>query len=292
MVILTKKLPEWKITQIDDTAHRMMNAKTIAIVDIKGMPASQFHDLRSKLRSKMDIFVRKKTVIKFALEKAKTHHKDIEKIQETLGEMPALILSNLNPFQISKLFADNKAQTFAKAGDIAPEDIIVDEGPTPFTPGPMISELSAVGLKVKVEAGKIVVMAKSTIVKVGEKIKPQVADILVKLGIQPMQIGLAMKCAWENNFVFGEEVLRFDTQQYLHNLSAAASGAFRLSIGLPYPTKDNIAIIVSKLYNEAKALALERNIMADAVVPQLLAKATAQAGALDKYAAAHKPAAA
>jgi large subunit ribosomal protein L10 len=283
MAIYTKKIPEWKLKQIAETVNDIMRAHTVAIVDIKGMPGKQFHRLRSKLRKDMSIFVRKKVIIEKALENVKDKRKDIQMLNDHLGAMPALLLSEKSPFQLSKLLMDNKAATFAKAGDIAPENIEVDEGPTPFAPGPMISELAGVGLKVKVDAGKIVVMKKSTIAKAGEPISQKVADILVKLGVQPMSIGLALAGAWENNFIFKHDVLQFDPQLYLNNLTAAASQAFRLTIGLPYPTKDNISVIVAKLYNEAKAVALERNIMADAVLPQIMAKATAQAKELSSY---------
>jgi large subunit ribosomal protein L10 len=283
MAIRAAKIPEWKLKQIDETSADILKAHTVAVVDIKGMPGKQFHKLRSKLRKDMSIKVMKKVVLERALEKVKEQRKDIQMLNDHLGAMPALILSQKSPFQLSKLLMDNKAPTFARAGDIAPENIEVDEGPTPFAPGPMIAELSGVGLKVKVDAGKIVVMKKSMIAKAGEPINQKVADILVKLGVQPMKIGLALAGAWENNFVFKQDVLQFDPQLYLDNLKAAASQAFRLTIGLPYPTKDNISVIVAKLFNEAKTLAMERNIFADAVMPQLMAKATAQASELNDY---------
>ncbi|MDD5181815.1 MAG: 50S ribosomal protein L10 [Candidatus Nanoarchaeia archaeon] len=288
MAIRTKKLPEWKSRQVEQLAHDMQNAATVAVVDIKGMPGKQFHNLRAKLRKDVDIKVIRKTIILHALDKLTTHKKNIEQLKEKLGSMPAVILSKEGPFQISKLFMENKAPTFAKAGDIAPRNIEIDEGPTPFTPGPMISELSGIGLKVKVDSGKIVVMQKSVVAKEGMPIKQEVADILVKLGIQPMEVGLDLNGAWENSFVFNADILHFDAKQYLANLSAAANMAFSLSVGLPYPTKENISILVSKAHNDAKALALGKEILADAVLPMLMAKAEAQAAGLNNYITEHK----
>ncbi|MCD6371583.1 MAG: 50S ribosomal protein L10 [Candidatus Aenigmarchaeota archaeon] len=283
MTILTKEIPKWKIEQINQLAEKLKGAPTIAIVNIKGMPAKEFHVLRDKLRGNVDIKVYKKTIIKFALDRVKNELRDIDKLKENLGEMPALIFSNLTPFKIAKLLAENKAPTFAKAGDIAPRDIVIEAGPTPFTPGPMVSELGKLGLKVKVEGGKIVIQQPTTIVKEGEEISAPVAELLMKLGIQPMEIGLELESAWEDGFVYNKEILRFDVNEYLGRLSNAASRAFILSIGLAYPTKENISILISKAYNEAKVLALEKGIFVDALVPQLLAKAKAEAESLDVY---------
>ena len=288
MAILTKKIPEWKTKAIDDLADKMFKANTVAVVDIKGLPGKQFHNLRSKLRKEMNITVIRKTVIEHALDSISGKKQNIEQLKQKLGEMPAVILSEKSPFSLSKLFMENKAPAFAKAGDIAPEDISVDEGPTPFTPGPMISELSSIGLKVKVDAGKIVVMQKSTIANAGQPIKPEVAEILVKLGVQPMEVGLDLNGAWEKEFIFSKDVLRFDVAEYLGNLSMAVNQAFNISVELAYPTKENIAQLVSKVFRQAKALALERDIFADAIVPQLIAKAEAQASGLNSYVTEHK----
>lgn len=283
MTVLTKKLPEWKMRGIADIANRIKKAKTVGLVDIKGLPAPQFHEIRSKLRNKMDIMVVKKTIIKFAIEKSKAEKKGIEELEKHLGEMPALIFADIGPFQVSKLFLDNVAPAFAKPGQIAPRDIVIQEGPTPFAAGPMISELSAVGLKVKVDAGKIVVQQPSTVAKIGEPIKANVADLLVKLGIQPMEVGLELDSAWENNFVFGADVLKFDIKKYLANLQSAANSAFNLSLGMVYPTKENITILISKAHRDARALGVERGVPVPELMPLILAKISNQASALNDF---------
>ena len=289
MTVLTKEIPKWKKEKVSSLADKFKKAKTIAVVDIKGLPGKQIHQLRSKLREQLDISVVRKTLLKLAIKDVAGDLKNINELEEKLGEMPAIIFSNLDPFKISKLLSDNRAPAFAKAGDIAPKDIEIDEGPTPFAPGPMISELSKLGLKVKVEAGKIAVQKKSTLVKEGEEISADLANLLLQLGVQPMEVGLDLEGAWEENFVFGKEVLRFKVQEYMDNLSAAASRAFMLTIGLPYPTKENISLLVSKAYSEAKTLALEQDIFVDALVPQLLSKASAQASELGGYVEKAKP---
>jgi large subunit ribosomal protein L10 len=283
MAVLTRKLPEWKIKQIGELAEKMRKARTVGLVDIKGLPAPQFHQLRSKLRNKMDIMVIKKTVIKFALEKARADKKEIEKLEAKLGEMPAVILADLGPFQISKLFLENVAPAFAKPGQIAPSDIVIQEGPTPFAAGPMISELSGIGLKVKVDAGKIVIQQPFTVAKLGEPIKANVADLLVKLGIQPMEVGLELTGAWENGFIFEQNILKFDINEYLDKLKNAAASAFNLTIGLVYPTRDNITTLISKAHRDARALGIEKELPAKELMPFILAKISAQANALNAF---------
>jgi len=281
MTLLTKKIPEWKQKEINDIYNKLINYKTVGLVDIKGLPAQQFHELRKKLREKMEIIVVRKVILKYAFELAKSKMPNIEQLYSKIGEMPALILSNENPFKISKAFSENMAPTFAKPGQLAPEDIEIQEGPTPFTPGPMIAELQALGLKTKVEGGKLVVIKKTTITKKGMPISQGVADLLVKLDIKPMLVGFNFTGAWEDKFIYDKDVLKFNIKDYMDNLAIAASNAFMLSLGLPYPTKENINILISKAYKEAKILGLDKNIISKEILPELMYKAQAQASALN-----------
>ncbi len=288
MTILTKHLPEWKTKKIDEIASKMKDNKTIGIVNVKGLPAREFHSLRSKLRDKMHIEVVKKTVLLFAIEKVKSELKNINELEKFLSGMPALVLSNIDAFKLSKMFSENKAPAFAKPGQIAPEDIVIKAGPTPFAPGPMLSELKSKGLKVKIEAGKISIQEDAVVVRKGEPISADVADLLIKLSIKPMEIGLEFSGAWKGGYTFGKDVLSFNAEEYMASLKRAASDAFKLSIGLPYPTKDNISLLVSKAYNEAKALAREKGIFVEELAGELLSKAEAQAKELNNYVEEHK----
>ena len=289
MAILTSKLPEWKTKKVNELADAMKSSTTIALIDMKGLPAQEVHGLRSKLRDRMHIEVIKKSVLLFALEKIKQDINGIDKLSEKIGAMPALVLSSLNPFKMSMLFMSNKAPAAAKAGDIAPEDITISAGPTPFAPGPMLADLKSKGLKVKVEAGKIVVQEDSILVHKGKEINADVADLLVKLGIKPMEVGFELSGAFDGKEVFGKDVLLFDANAYMNDLAVAASDAFKLSIGLPYPTKDNISILVAKAYNEAKTIAKEKDIFVDVLAGEMLAKASAQAGELNTFVESKTP---
>ena len=289
MAILTSKLPDWKTKKVNELAEAMKSSKTVGLIDIKSLPAQEIHGLRSKLRDKMSIEVIKKSVLLFAIEKIKNEVQGIDTLSEKIGAMPALVLSSLDPFRMSMLFMSNKAAASAKAGDIAPEDITISAGPTPFAPGPMLADLKSKGLKVKVEAGKIVVQEDSVLVHKGKEISADVADLLVKLGIKPMEVGFELSGAFDGKDVFGKDVLLFDAKAFMNDLSTAASDAFKLSIGLPYPTKENISLLVGKAYNEAKTLAKERDIFVDVLAGELLAKASAQAGELNTFVESKTP---
>ena len=62
---------------------------------------------------------------------------------------------------------------------------MIHAGPTSFAPGPIISELAAVGIKTKVEGGKLAVIQDTVIVREGQVISQKVSETLKRLDIRP-----------------------------------------------------------------------------------------------------------
>ena len=69
-----------------------------------------------------------------------------------------------------------KSTAPAKPGDIAPEDIIVKEGETPFKPGPIVGELQKAGIPAAIEGGKIVIRKDKVLVEKGHSHRRGVED--------------------------------------------------------------------------------------------------------------------
>jgi large subunit ribosomal protein L10 len=95
-------------------------------------------------------------------------------------------------------------------------------------------------------------------------------------------VGLNLVAAWESGVVYGKDVLFVPPDHYLTEIMSAVSHAFNLSIYIRYFTKENIPFLLSKARQEAEALAQEAGIVSPSTVGSLLAKAHAQAKAIEK----------
>jgi large subunit ribosomal protein L10 len=187
--------------------------------------------------------------------------------------MPALLFTKENPFALCKRLQKNKSKAPAKAGQTAPNDIIVPAGPTPFQPGPIIGELAVIGIKSGVEDGKVAVKENSVVAKAGDVIKAEVASILTRLGIEPMEIGLDLVATYEKGEIFTKDVLSIDEQEYIDNLTKAATWSINLAIESAFPTKETTEMLIVKAFNDAKALAIEQNIISDLIAGDMIEKA-------------------
>ena len=267
---------EYKKEIVNDLVKLIKEYPIIGVVNMENLPAPQLQNMRAQLRGKFFLTMTKRRLIRLAFEETKSAKKGVEQLENFLGGMPALIFTKENPFKLSKTLQKNKSPAPAKSGQTAPRDIGVNKGPTPFAPGPIIGELALAGIKAGVEGGKVAIKEDTVIVRSGEKIKPKVAEILLRLGIQPMEVGLDLVAVYENGLIYGRDVLLIDEKEYLKRLSNAARWAFNLAVYSSYPTKQTIHVLLGKAHNDAKNLGVAQNILDSGIVDILLGKAEMQ----------------
>src|SRR3989338_4778984 len=217
----------------------------VGIVNMSTLPCASLQKMRKQLADKLVIFVAKKRLIKLALESVKKERKGIEKLEAHLGGIPGLIFTKESPFRIYKTIQKSKSKALAKAGQLAPFELVIPAGPTQFGPGPVIGELGQLGIKTAIEGGKITIKNDFVAAKKGAVITDKVAGLLAKFNIAPMEIGLNVVAIYENGDVFSSDVLGVDEQQYIDNITRASSWAFNLSVESCYVTKQNADLIIA-----------------------------------------------
>ena len=262
---------ERKKQQVKMLAEEMKKFSVIGIVDMFKLPARQLQDIRDKMKGKAIIKMAKKSVIKLALEKSGLH--EIKKIEELIQNQPALLMSNSNPFDLARIIESSKSSAPAKEGDIAPKDIVVKAGPTSLKPGPVIGELQRVKLPVSVEGDKLVVKSDTLLVKKGEQISKNIADVLAKLGVEPMEISLNVVGIWDNGIIYPKDILFVPLEKYKSDIADAYRNAFNLAYNTGYVTKDTLPLLIVKAYREAYSIALEAGIVTKETITILISKA-------------------
>lgn len=267
-----------KMAEVERLLETMKGYKVIGVVSVHKMPGKQLQDIKNSLKGKAVIRVAKKRLIKLAFEKSGIS--GIKNLENDLHGESAILLTNDNPFKIYKIIQKIKSPASAKAGDVAPKDIEIKAGPTDLAPGPAITALQKVGLKTKVDAGKIAVMTDKVICKAGETVTPDMVNVFAMLKLQPMEIGLSLTSILEESVVYGKDVLAVDDEEYMRRLSEAVTGMVNLSVFISYPTKETIEIMIQKAFREMKNIGVEANIMEKDVIEDVIAKAQREANAL------------
>lgn len=265
-----------KVKAVSQLSSEISKYQVIGVLNMFKLPANAMQKIRNDMGNAVSIKFAPKSIVLRALQNAGR-----DQLLQHIGAQPALLLTNENPFKLYRMLAARKTTTAAKAGDIAPSNIEVKAGPTDIPPGPAISTLSKVGLLAKVEGGKIAISRDKTVVKAGEAVSPDVAAALQLLKMEPMEIGLDLVAAWDSGLVFNKEVMNVDQSKVLADFAHAAQQAVNLSINVGWPTKQTMPLMIMKAFANSKAVGLEAKILDKGIIEDLLARASAQAKALE-----------
>lgn len=253
MSIRKGKVPDFKVKAVKDLAKKMKESKTILLASCKGLPSAQFHDLKKKMRGVAEIVFLKKNAISRAIDA--TEKGSLQVLKEQLKADFVLLLSSIDAFELAATLAESQIPTRAKGGDIAPEDIEIQPGPTDLVPGPAISELSGVGLKVAVKEGKLEVIKGAVVAKKGEPIKDNVASVLAKLGISPMKFGFIPLAAYDSGADKVYVDIRIDKPATLAALQEAIVKSQGFAVSIKYLTPETLKYFISIASMEEKAVA-------------------------------------
>ncbi|MBM3230160.1 50S ribosomal protein L10 [Candidatus Pacearchaeota archaeon] len=249
----TKDIPAYKVELVSALAKEIKQAKTVLLASTSKLPSSQFHAIKKKLRAHAAVRVARKSAVVRAIQAVSKA--GLQPLADHVQSDVALFFSQEDAFALSGLLSDNKSPTKAKAGDIAPIDIQVEPGPTDMVPGPAISELSGVGLKVAVEGGKLAIKQPHVIVKAGQVIKDNVASVMGKLNILPMSVGFEPLAAYDSVADKVYVGIKIDKKAFMEAFRTDIAKGRGFALGLNYISSDTITPLLHKAALHEKALA-------------------------------------
>ena len=271
---------EWKHGEVTKLTDLLTSNKIVGIVEIGGIPAPQMQKMRSNLHGKAIIRSAKNNLIFRALDDAEKQVKGISSLRESITGQTAIIATDMNPFKLFSQIKSTRTMAPAKGGETATHDIEVKEGETPFKPGPIVGELQKAGIPSAIQEGKVVIKEDKVIVLEGEKIPAGVAQMLTRLEIYPIEIGISLHAVFEDGNIFKPDVLDIDIDKMLGRMRIASSNALNLAMEAGWYTKLTIQPLILKAYNSALSLAFEQGIINKETVNSILSKAHARMLAL------------
>ncbi|MFW5946357.1 MAG: 50S ribosomal protein L10 [Candidatus Natronoplasma sp.] len=277
---MSEDVPSWKKEEVNELTDMLESSPVIGVVNIEGIPARQMQQMRAKLREVAKIRSSKNTFIKKAIDRAKGDRENLKDLEDFIEGQIALITTDLNPFKVFNRMEKTKTKAPASGGETAPEDVKVKEGETPFKPGPIVGDLQNVGIPASIKSGKVVINKTKTVVKEGETISPKLATMLRRLEINPITVGLDLRSVYEDGILYERDDLDIDPSEFLQDLKDSAASAFALSVGISYPTRENITTLVSKSSSDAMSLAFNADIINEETIVPILSQVSSNMMAL------------
>lgn len=303
-----KRAKEWKKKQVEGIKDLMSSSKTIGIAKIRGLGAKQLQQIRKEFRGKGRLRVSRNSLISISFGES-----GMKDMIDSIDDQMALILTDLDAFELYKVMEEGKIPAPIKAGAVAPYDIVIEDGPTSLKPGPIVGELQNLGIPAGIEGGKVVIKQRKVAVDAGERVSPALAEMLARLEIHPIKEGLDLCAVYdsEGEVLFTPDVLHIDLSKYFLDvkegvkaalslathikyvyptryvigdlLSEASIKSEALALNIAYPTSVTIKPLIHKAYSNARNLSINACIYESDTMGYLLAKACLQARSLEAY---------
>ena len=275
-----KHYPKKKRLMYQELQELPTKYNVIALSKMTKVRATQLMAIRKKFRNDIKIRIVKNKVAMRAFEKVQ-NVAGLDQLKNQLEGQCALMFTNISPFKLNLIFAQNKVFLAAKGGDVATKEIVVPAGNTGITPGPVLSEFKVANVPTKIDQGTIWVSKDTVVAKPGDVISMQLASLLSKLNVKPIEAGIAVNFAIAEGLLFKEQDLKIDLEEYKTELVKSFQEALALATEVGYVTPETIKPMLVKAQQQARSVAAEAGYVtpetADFVLPRANAKAQAVA---------------
>jgi len=250
--------------------------RLIGIVPLERIPDRLLQKTKNANKENVRLIIGRKTLLTKILESDERGKQLIENLNAT----SAILLSNANPFELYKKFKEGTIKLAAKPGQLAPSDIVVEEGETSLQPGQAVTELKSAGIDVRIDKGKVLIAKTKTLVGQGSAISLQVAKALHTLGVMPFVARIEPSVIRYESILYTRDILDIDTDRTKLDLAKHFSNAIELSMQAKMITRYTLPKLVGIAFNNAITLGTSINAYEKGIIERLIERAAAQANAL------------
>ena len=284
-----RKIPKWKVEEVQRLKELLRKYPVVAVASIEGIGSYQLYEMRRKLQDKAVLRVSKNTLMRIAIKEVASEKPGIEKLADYLHGQNIFIFTEMNPFELCRILEESKVSRPARPGDVAPEDIVIPAGNTGIPPGPIMSKFNQFKIPVRIEEGSIVVVKDTVVVRKGEKIPADLADLLNRLGLEPIKVWLQLKAAYVDGLVIPGDQLRINIDEYKEMIAQAHRDALLLAVGAALPIPEAMNLLLRKAHLEALSLCAAAALPFGEGVRAIIGRALAEANTLAAALAAKCP---
>jgi large subunit ribosomal protein LP0 len=262
----------------------------ILIVAADNVGSNHMQKIRRAMRGKAVLLMGKNTMIRKAI---RDH---LEKTPSLEGLLPhvrgniGLVFTNGDLADVRTKLTELKVQAAAKAGSIAPIDVVVPAGNTNMEPT-KTSFFQALSIPTKINRGTIEIINDIHLLAIGQKVSLSQAALLQMLGIKPFQYGLKVLTVYDSGAVYPAAVLDLTDDDILKKFFAGVNNVAALSLQIGYPTVVSVPHSIMNGYKNilAISIATDYTFPGSEKIKQLLSDPAAFAAAQAAAAAAVAP---
>ncbi len=267
---------------VENIKELISKYRTIGIISLERISTAHYKIIKRELERYGVVKVFKGSLFRRAAKEVGL--KSLEELEPYLTGTNSFVFTNLNAYELALLLDKLSVRKYAKPGDVATEDIYVPAGPTGIPPGPMLSVFGKLRVPTQVREGVIWIAKDTRVAKAGEQISPELASLLLKLDIKPIEVKLKLKCVWDEGLVLPAERLKINIDEFKEELLSGVSVAKELATEVALPLPEVLPEAIKRAFRRAAVLSAEAGFItkdnAEPVLREVVLKAVAVAAVL------------
>jgi len=209
------------------------------IVGVDNVGSKQMQQIRVSLRGHADLLMGKNTMIRKAIRGHINKNAALEKLLPHIVGNVGFVFTKEDLSEVKDKILENKVAAPAKAGAIAPIDVILPAQNTGLGPE-KTSFFQALSIPTKISRGTIEILNPVNLIKAGEKVGASEATLLNMLNISPFTYGLILLMVYDNGSVFEPLVLDITPADLRSKYLAGVRNVASLALAINYPCRASV----------------------------------------------------
>ena len=213
------------------------------------------HQIRVALRGKGVVLMGKNTMVRRALRSILVEFPHFERLLPYFKGNIGFVFTAGDLKEVRELITSNRVAAPARAGALAPADVVVPAGNTGMEPG-KTSFFQALNIPTKIARGTIEIVSDIKVVAAGNRVGPSEATLLNMLNISPFTYGMVVEQIFDNGNVFSPAVLDVSEDELVGRFLSGIKTIAAISLALKYPTIVSVSHTLVNAYKNLIAVAL------------------------------------
>jgi len=229
------------------------------IVGCDNVGSRQMQTIRTSLRGLAVVLCGKNTMMRKAIKGHLENNTALEKILPHIKGNVGFVFTKGDLAEVREKLTESKVRAPARAGAIAPLDVIIPAQNTGLGPE-KTSFFQALSIPTKISKGTIEIINDVPILKPGDKVGASEATLLNMLNISPFSYGLQIQQVYDSGSIFSPDILDIKPEDLRAKFQAGVANLAAVCLEIGYPTIASAPHSIANGFRNLLALAATTDV--------------------------------
>ncbi|CAF1045190.1 unnamed protein product [Adineta steineri] len=223
----------WKAKYIMRLTQYLHEYPNVFVVGVDNVGSHQLQKIRVSLRDHAVILMGKNTMMRKIISDLTSKNVNLEKLLPHVSGNIGFVFTKEDLLTIRKKLLENKVAAPARAGAIAPVDVVIRAQVTSLGPE-RTNFFQALQILTRITRGTIEIINDVHLIKAGDKVGPSEATLLNMLNISPFSYGLVINQVYGSGSCIDPSILDIGPDQLRTKISQGIQRLAAFSLGINY----------------------------------------------------------